>query len=384
MLALRPKDWLIDKLSRTTTSGEIIREIDGFRFIAISSVVFHHILAIFLESRYHLEMPPEGWQGLQKTHKLVWLLSPTWFGVQLFFVISGFVLALPFARHHLLGGSAPSLKSYYLRRLTRIEPPYFIALLVYMLLLCVGDTNWHARLPNFFASFFYIHNLVYGEMSRIGSIFWSLEVEIQFYIMAPLFALLFSIKKPGLRRGALISLIALWGYVFSQWGGLFSTRVSLSLLANLQYFLAGFLLVEIYFANDWLASHKSYFWDAIAMLLPAALDITMLKYWSWSWLLPFGIVLLYVSLFLGRIGNRLITHPVVYLIGGMCYTIYLYHVLVILYAGRPFTFLVSSPQHPLLLSLCLQTLLLGPIIVVVCGVLFYFFEKPFMQLRVRA
>jgi peptidoglycan/LPS O-acetylase OafA/YrhL len=41
-------DWLANKLSRVTSSGEFIPEIDGLRFIAISTVIFHHLLAMFL------------------------------------------------------------------------------------------------------------------------------------------------------------------------------------------------------------------------------------------------------------------------------------------------------------------------------------------------
>jgi len=64
------------------------------------------------------------------------------------------VLALPFARHHLLGTPLPTLKDYYLRRVTRIEPPYVIALCVYMVVILFTQADWLARVPNFFASLF--------------------------------------------------------------------------------------------------------------------------------------------------------------------------------------------------------------------------------------
>jgi len=47
-------DWLFDKLSRVTTTGEIIREIDGFRFLAIASVILHHPLSMYLPSTHRL------------------------------------------------------------------------------------------------------------------------------------------------------------------------------------------------------------------------------------------------------------------------------------------------------------------------------------------
>lgn len=53
----RVRDWLVEKLSRVTTSGEVIREIDGFRFLAITTVVIHHILRIYLESSQRFQIP---------------------------------------------------------------------------------------------------------------------------------------------------------------------------------------------------------------------------------------------------------------------------------------------------------------------------------------
>lgn len=377
------KDWLVGKFSRTTTSGEIVREIDGFRFIAISSVALHHLLANLIEAVYRIEMPPGGWQDLRHTHYLVWLLSPTWFGVQLFFVISGFVLGLPFARHYLSVAPAPELKSYYLRRLTRIEPPYFIALTVYMILLSYGDPHWRDRLPHFIASLFYAHNFVYGEMTRIGTLFWSLEVEIQFYLLAPFLALLFAIKTATLRRVILVGIVAAWGFGAPRSICRYSDRASLSILCNLQYFLAGFLLVELYLTGVLRSSTKTYFWDCGTALTASALAILLLKYWEGWWLLPFMIVLLYVGFFLGRIGNRLITHPLIYITGGMCYTIYLFHALIIARVGQALTFRFSAASAPLITNLLLQAILLAPIVLAVSAVLFVVVERPFMRLQVR-
>jgi len=41
-------DWLADRLSRVTSSGEFIPEIDGLRFIAILAVVTLHVMAVYL------------------------------------------------------------------------------------------------------------------------------------------------------------------------------------------------------------------------------------------------------------------------------------------------------------------------------------------------
>ena len=49
-------------------------------------------------------------------------------------------------------------------------------------------------LPHFFASLFYAHGLVYGSWSEINAVTWSLEIEVQFYILAPLLCRVFSIR----------------------------------------------------------------------------------------------------------------------------------------------------------------------------------------------
>src|SRR4051794_4572537 len=112
---------MVDRLARVTTSGRRIRELDGLRFIAIATVFVQHMLEVMLE-RY-----PSGAVRWDLPASLVrdWRI-----GVQLFFVISGFILATPFAAQHMLGARRVSLKAYYWRRLTRLEPPYLLAMLL--------------------------------------------------------------------------------------------------------------------------------------------------------------------------------------------------------------------------------------------------------------
>ena len=108
------------KLARETASNAFIAEIDGLRFIAIFSVIFYHLADFVRVKTGH------AWQE----NELSLFLSHGYFGVPLFFAISGFVIALPFATKALSHEPAPSLKRYFLRRLTRLEPPYLINLLL--------------------------------------------------------------------------------------------------------------------------------------------------------------------------------------------------------------------------------------------------------------
>lgn len=109
-------------LRRITTSGKYIPEIDGLRFVAILSVVLFHV-------------PGQIPLGGPHTGLFWYVISNGKRGVELFFVISGFILAFPFASNILRGSKSVSLGSYFLRRVTRLEPPYIIAILVRLPLL---------------------------------------------------------------------------------------------------------------------------------------------------------------------------------------------------------------------------------------------------------
>ena len=71
------------RLRRITSSGDYIPEIDGLRFVAILSVVLYHLYGFLPNSGAGLPLQPAVSHGYR--------------GVNLFYVISGFVLALPFA-----------------------------------------------------------------------------------------------------------------------------------------------------------------------------------------------------------------------------------------------------------------------------------------------
>jgi peptidoglycan/LPS O-acetylase OafA/YrhL len=235
-------------LRRRSTSGNWIPELDGLRFIAIVSVPLFHL---------------DG----QMSHSYAQTIAPRYTylarffangnrGVPLFFVISGFILARPFAQHHLFGEPSPSLRKYFTRRLTRLEPPYILNLILVAIgVVLVQHEIWHSVLPHLLASMGYVHNLVYRNPSTINSVAWSLEVEVQFYILAPFLTLLFAVKKAGLRRlliTVLIVAIALFQIAagFGWFGGV-------TLPGQLQYFLAGLLFADIFLTlmphwkHDW-------------------------------------------------------------------------------------------------------------------------------------
>ena len=306
------------------------------------------------------------------------------FGVNLFFAISGFILALPFAKRAFEQRPAPNLKAYYLRRVTRIEPPYIICLAIFF----IGSVTWAtwtrrgqtilSLCQHLLASLVYSHNLIFGEHSRINSVTWSLEIEIQFYVLVPLLVCLFKLKHKMTRRALLLGLILFGGwlsqYVIYRSS---STRLQLSLLNFFHYFLVGFFLADLYLTG-WLREHKHWIFDLSSLGGFAMLVGLLTRYDRYYWLLPIGVLLLCIGCFRGVVSSWLVRLRWIVITGGMCYTFYLYHIplvsLLTLLVKRSF-----SPTAPLWIDLLKQALIVCPTIFALCSLWFVLTEKPFMR-----
>jgi peptidoglycan/LPS O-acetylase OafA/YrhL len=344
---------------RITTQKRFIPQIDGLRFVAISSVVFFHIYAVL--ERGALPEPIEFNTDLAKR------------GVELFFAISGFILGVPFASHHLLKSTPVNLKQYFLRRLTRLEPPYFISLGAWAAMqVFTAHRALSDMAPHLLASSFYLHNLIYGGfVGAVNGVAWSLEIEVQFYLLVPLLSLLFAIADPRLRRGLILLLMAVSGVISIPL--YHSVHFHYSIPYYLSFFLAGFLVCDLYLTrSEW---KPSFLWDISALCL-----------WPTVWImgrnvghviLPFAIVVLYLAAFRGRMCSVIFSNPVITNIGGMCYSIYLFHFLVI-YGVKHLT----SPWHfgnNFWLYFSLQCALILPFVLLICGGFFLIIERPCMD-----
>src|SRR5262245_12365983 len=380
-VAARSKiEWLAGKLSRVTSTGELIPEVDGLRFIAISAVLFHHLMAMFLSDsgRSPEVRTYSDWFAAADQS---WLVTPAYcghFGVNLFFLISGFLLARPFAKRPFNGQAAPNLKSYYLRRVTRIEPPYLLSLIAIFL---IHWKQWGEGLrvvPNLIASLFYSHGLVYGRESAINGVAWSLEVEIQFYLLTPLLVRLFRLRNAAARRTLIVALIVGFG-LLPQWviypSG--SARLPLTLLNFAHYFLTGFLLVDFYLTGRLRGADKRLAWDLATLAGAAAIFATLSRFGQFYYLLPLMVGLLYAGFFMGRLSNAFARARWITIIGGTCYTIYLYHILIISNLMTQ-TMPMASITRPFDLDFALQCLMILPVVLAVCALLFFYAEKPFM------
>ncbi len=137
-------------------------------------------------------------------------------GVTIFFVISGLVLYLPFARAVVRGDALPDWRIYARRRIVRIVPAFWLAVLGVGVLLpgshAFGPSTW--RLLTF-AQIYHADTFFSG----LG-VAWSLDVEMAFYVAVPILAaavarLLRGRAGPRAVRGQIAVLAVLGGASFA-------------------------------------------------------------------------------------------------------------------------------------------------------------------------
>lgn len=347
--------------------------------MAITAVLFVHLVPFVFVGGTGAEPGADVAAGMRLAHSH-WFthgLLQGGIGVQLFFAISGCILSLPFALHHLGLQERPiSLGGYFLRRLTRLEPPYLLNLaLVFGLLVLVKGESAGELLPHLAASAAYVHGLFWETLPRINHVTWSLEVEVQFYVLAPLLASVFRIQDRRWRRAVILGAMVAPPLLLPALG---FHRVVPSLLSEIQYFAAGFLLTDLYVVDwDATAPPTRPAWDAIGLaawllIIPATAHPLARKL-----AVPLLTVLAYVAAFRGPSLRRLFSAPWVTALGGMCYTVYLYHWYVLVALGRPSLRLLGTGDP--WLDLAIQTALLVPAIFAVSAVLFVLTERPFMR-----
>ncbi len=375
------RNWVLRHCSRITSSGNFLVEIDGLRFVAIAWVALYHV------SGYAADRAGFDKDAAAINNLLSYVLLQGDLGVPLFFIISGFILGLPFAQYRLLGAKPVMLGKYFLRRVTRLEPPYFIhlgfVLLMYLTAVYFGVYSGTSgdvhdlgfALKRLAASAVYSHNWIYGQGNAINGVLWSLEVEVQFYILVPLLTLVFALRKTVVRRTVMTTIIVFFSMI--RW--LAEMRhfyiLGLTVIGNVQYFLIGFLLVDIFIAEWKQKPSQCRRWDLIAAA--AWLSLVPLRAWDgWHLAIPWAALLGYIGAFRGKAINAIFRNVWLATIGGMCYTIYLYHYLFISALGRVTSQIAKT--RVLWEYTLIQSLLIVPPLLLLCALLFVFFERPFM------
>lgn len=176
-----------------------VPELDGIRGVAVAMVLIWH----YFDCQCR-EFQPDTWTSNFKV-----ISSQFWSGVDLFFVLSGYLIGGILLKNY---QRQNFLKVFFIRRACRILPVYIILLAAYFVCRKLFDTpdfNWlfSAEIPDW-TFFFFLQNIWMGFADNWGANFvavtWSLAVEEQFYVAMPILFLL-----AGAHRGLVLSVIGI-------------------------------------------------------------------------------------------------------------------------------------------------------------------------------
>ncbi|MFG0318464.1 MAG: acyltransferase family protein [Planctomycetota bacterium JB042] len=323
--------------------------VNGLRGVAIVGVVLYHLLSQFTEPG---------------TSVLDTLVENGWMGVNLFFVLSGFVLALPyFEGRRAMDGEADAVR-FLRRRARRLFPLLWVNFAVALGLVAAGI----APLPVDFASDRFLFDLFFYATATFvfvpdlyypppNWVLWSLGLEVWFSAVFPL--LLVLVRRVGI--GAVVG--GAFGVAFlvrvlgeQHYGGVFNgvegaqlDAIKDSFVGRIDEFVAGIgvawfhgrgrragrAAIPLLVAGAALVGFAMDRWDAVHLgqldrdLVPALYDLTTVG---------FALVLL-GALGLPEASRRVLANPPLQLLGMMCYSLYVWHgvLIFVVFADRPFS-----------------------------------------------
>jgi peptidoglycan/LPS O-acetylase OafA/YrhL len=153
--------------------------LDVMRAVAILMVLFDH--AWYFNTHIAAEFNP-------------WVVFG-FIGVELFFVLSGFLIGQIVLRDLITGINRQKIVTFYIRRWLRTLPLYYIVLVFFII---ASNYIYHTSELHPF-HFVFLQNFIPSELYFL-SIAWSLAIEEWFYITLPLFLYPFFRKHQSPRR----------------------------------------------------------------------------------------------------------------------------------------------------------------------------------------
>ena len=286
------------------------------------------------------------------------------YGVALFFILSGLLLSQPFWKSVLHGASWPDTRTYVIRRLARILPAYYLALTV--LILLSGYWRYGQAWTDILLHYSFLFNYAEFSIFSINAPFWTLAVEVQFYVLLPLLFLLLRRYSPrnivivlillslaayGLNYWLISSVdkVILWpGSSTLTWIRPYGAVVTHSLLAHLPHFfigvICGALLLHLKTAQtksvdtgDW--RFEAVFWVScglVFVLLATELgDLVQIPYGRYGLpLVPLLLGAMILSTPFTSAARRLLDNGPVRVLGTLSYGVYIFHLPVLRLVDR--------------------------------------------------
>ena len=366
---------------------DYVRGLTGLRGFAALWVFLYHAW-VYAEPRLMTVTLP----GL--TLDLTPLFSMGWAGVDFFFVLSAFLLALPFAHWACGENDYPSVPRYLARRFKRIFPAYWAQLAI---VLCIAAASGFYAFPDWrglLAHAVMLFNLPPWWVTPLNSVWWTLPTEFLFYVLlVPLSLLL----KNRATRFVLIALMAVaWGY---RWWMVDVVRPEpmtrlIDLMGNtlgyLDIFIIGTLCAFLYVRQKRLRAYRPHPGLLLALGVLGVLLVIYSIHWLygdyWSGhpllilknaLIGGSIASILMAVVLGsRLAKALLANRLMLHFGIISYSIYLWHFPIVAGLSR-WSFIADYDGYrlPLLLAFAVPATWLAAY----CS--YRWIERPFLVRR---
>jgi len=359
-------------------------ELDSLRGVAILLVLFFHGFGFQFSTA---PLP-------RLAHVFVVATAPGWIGVNLFFVLSGFLIT------GILIDSRDKpryYRTFYVRRALRILPAYYALLLV---LLVLPRTGWldHRQISWQFIglSCIYLSNVTnfFGVAMQYAAL-WSLAVEEHFYLVWPMVVRSLSRKAVAFCALSIVLICPVLRAISYESGYEYGAGYTWLVADGLA---AGSLLGLL--SRDWLSDRRRMKQASIACLAAA---VALLTFGA-----PFGILLARTLVggvfrpvalnlfFAGTLGSALligtsslkwIVHrPVLQFFGRISYGLYLIHMLAFDFTDHLLRLYLHDPSAALRGSfalICLRFVIAGTGATVMAALSREYFEEWFLRLKDR-
>lgn len=278
--------------------------------MALLMVIFHHL-------------PIHAWFQT----RFVYFFPHTHTGVNLFFILSGFVLYRYYLLNNIKSLTLGETWSFYKKRFFRLYPLFLLNGVVLVFFLYDGQKEYVWSLVKALTTFSVFTNAEF--MPSFNWVLWSLMVEIWFSILFPILLLMIS-KTSIYKAGVIVLVISLLSRLLPQ---IFpSLGHAFAVLSRLDDFYLGFLVCYLLYEKK--ATLHSYqqkiFFGSILVLIFACLysHIVSANYFLIfeNNLLQLGFGMLTLSLLLSEgWGAKLFSFKPLQLLGMMCFSIYVWH-----------------------------------------------------------
>lgn len=325
-------------------------------------------------------------------------VSIGWAGVPIFFVLSGFLLGLPFAKWQAGLRTRPDFKRYVLRRIVRVFPAYYAQLFLLLVLA--------AWLPYPVADLdgvgLFKHLLMLFMPPPVGAepmvkVWWTLTVEFSFYLILPWLALMLA---PGRWAWLLIFCIAsMWAWRHGMVVWLADAPIDHRVVAasqlpgSLDTFGLGMLAAYAHIHRQHLPGALRSVLDSgaatvLALLIVVAaiyvMHMAYRQYWSdhlifYVWTPVFGLAVATLILAAAggcRLAAWLFANRMMTFVGVISYSLYLWHIPILTWFSLSGLFAaIPGYRFPWVLLMSL------PLVLLTAALSYMFVERPFLRLH---